>query len=49
MSTWAVWTKVNGQSTSFIVVSGLTEKQANDVANHLRIYHGDVNVLIDED
>lgn len=47
MNTWTVWTTVNGQSA--IVTSGVTEKQANDIADHLRIYCGDVNVTIEGD
>lgn len=55
--TWSVWTLVHGADTDTgtrgrveaLVTSGLTEKQARDVAEHLRTYHSDYNVKAEQD
>lgn len=48
MDTWSVWTE-DQDGEKILVTDGLTQKQARDIAKHLRTHASDFSICLDLD
>lgn len=48
MGKWSVWTKA-GKGDDILITQGLTEKQARDILEHLRLICRDFEAFVEED